>query len=206
DHAGEDHKFYMSGQSAGGCNKAGAQPCELHHGDPSHRKAHVSPPRYLATTGVALAAGGLVVSALSSSFVPGPYAGARSIGTTASFSGPLILSLCVGNCYLIEARLQTQSHQDGGDNMNATLGVVASMAVYDSVKDITDPKVSLVKAEAQSHRSIDSKSVTFVADYAAVNAAVGRLVASVPKETVSDVYNSLAGVVDASVHNNISPR
>eukprot|EP00439_Symbiodinium_sp_Y106_P040607 s374_g4.t9 len=30
---------YQSGQSAGGCNKDGAQPCELHHGDPSHRKS-----------------------------------------------------------------------------------------------------------------------------------------------------------------------
>eukprot|EP00439_Symbiodinium_sp_Y106_P059913 s3152_g8.t2 len=174
------------------------------------------------------------------------------------------------------------------DSVNAALGrVVASVlkekvvAVYDSVKDITDPKVpsymkSLVKAEdaekaykgflefkdvvaknqvakagleaigtaakalsdssypflretlkaidklivmgsqmggnllkaaAEAHHkaigSIDSIGVTSPADYKAVNAALGRVVASVPNATVMDAYNSLAGVVDASVPNNM---
>ena len=36
-----------------------------------------------------------------------------------------------------------------------------------------------------------------------MNAAIGRLVASVPKSTVMDVYNSMAKVVDSSVPNNM---
>eukprot|EP00439_Symbiodinium_sp_Y106_P043209 s5067_g5.t1 len=66
---------------------------------------------------------------------------------------------------------------------------------------------NLLKAAAEAHHkaigSIDSKGVTSPADYEAVNAALGRVVASVPKATVMDVYNSLAGVVDASVQNNM---
>ncbi|OLP86987.1 Peridinin-chlorophyll a-binding protein, chloroplastic [Symbiodinium microadriaticum] len=45
--------------------------------------------------------------------------------------------------------------------------------------------------------STDSICVTSVADCAAVNAAVDRVVASTP--TVMDVYNSLVGVVDANI-------
>eukprot|EP00434_Breviolum_minutum_P030909 symbB.v1.2.027336.t1/scaffold2762.1/size141425/13 len=41
------------------------------------------------------------------------------------------------------------------------------------------------------------------ADYEAVNAALGRIVASVPKQTVMDVYNSMAKIVDPSVTNNM---
>ena len=66
---------------------------------------------------------------------------------------------------------------------------------------------NLLKAAAEAHHkaigNIDSKGVTSPADYEAVNAAWGRVVASVPKATVMDVYNSLAGVVDASVPNNM---
>ena len=66
---------------------------------------------------------------------------------------------------------------------------------------------NLLKAAAEAHHkaigSIDSKGLTSAADYEAVNAALGRVVASVPKATVMDVYNSLAGVVDASVPNNM---
>ena len=66
---------------------------------------------------------------------------------------------------------------------------------------------NLLKAAAEAHHkaigSIDSIGVTSPADYKAVNAALGRVVASVPKATVMDVYNSLAGVVDASVPNNM---
>ncbi|CAL1131092.1 unnamed protein product [Cladocopium goreaui] len=66
---------------------------------------------------------------------------------------------------------------------------------------------NLLKAAAEAHHkaigSIDATGVTSAADYEAVNAAIGRLVASVPKTTVMDVYNSMAKVVDSSVPNNM---
>ena len=53
---------------------------------------------------------------------------------------------------------------------------------------------NLLKAAAEGHHkaigSVDAKGVTSAADYEAVNAAIGRIVASVPKATVMDVYNS----------------
>ncbi|CAK9060161.1 Peridinin-chlorophyll a-binding protein, partial [Durusdinium trenchii] len=66
---------------------------------------------------------------------------------------------------------------------------------------------NLLKAAAEAHHkaigSVDAKGVTSAADYEAVNAAIGRIVASVPKATVMDVYNSMAAVVDGSVPNNM---
>merc|ERR1719265_2024619 len=66
---------------------------------------------------------------------------------------------------------------------------------------------NLLKAAAEAHHkaigSIDAKGVTSAADYEAVNAALGRLVASVPKSTVMDVYNSMKGITDASIPNNL---
>ena len=66
---------------------------------------------------------------------------------------------------------------------------------------------NLLKAAAEAHHkaigSIDAKGVTSAADYEAANAAIGRIVASVPKATVMDVYNSMAAVVDGTVPNNM---
>ena len=60
-----------------------------------------------------------------------------------------------------------------------------------------------LKAAAEAHHkaigSIDASGVTSAADYEAVNAALGRVIASVPKSTVMDVYNSFAGMVDSSI-------
>merc|ERR1712117_856354 len=65
----------------------------------------------------------------------------------------------------------------------------------------------LLKQAAAAHHkaigSIDAKGVTSAADYEAVNAAIGRIVASVPKSKVMDVYNSMSKVVDSSVTNNM---
>merc|ERR1711941_125548 len=66
---------------------------------------------------------------------------------------------------------------------------------------------NLLKAAAEAHHkaigSIDAKGVTSSADYEAVNAALGRVVASVPTSKVMDVYNAMAGVVDSTVPNNM---
>jgi len=65
---------------------------------------------------------------------------------------------------------------------------------------------ALSAAAAAHHQAIshiDGKGVPTLADYEAVNSALGHVIASVPKNTVMDVYNSFAGLVDSSVPNNM---
>merc|ERR1712117_779736 len=65
----------------------------------------------------------------------------------------------------------------------------------------------LLKQAAAAHHkaigSIDASGVTSAADYEAVNAALGRVIASVPKNTVMVVYNTFAGLVQPTVPNNL---
>lgn len=56
-----------------------------------------------------------------------------------------------------------------------------------------------VLAHAKAIDSIDGKGVTSLADYEAINAAIGHIVASVPKATVIDVYNAFAQVAPKDV-------
>merc|ERR1712137_1098499 len=60
-----------------------------------------------------------------------------------------------------------------------------------------------LKAVDKTIGSIDAKGVTSLADYEAVNAAIGRMVASVPTSKVMDVYNSWAGILSPSVPNKL---
>merc|ERR1711903_401170 len=64
-----------------------------------------------------------------------------------------------------------------------------------------DPK--LLKEAAEAHHkaigSIDANGVTSAADYTAVNAALGKLIASVPQSAVMDVYNAFAKIVTPAV-------
>merc|ERR1712054_648462 len=61
----------------------------------------------------------------------------------------------------------------------------------------------LLKEAAEAHHkaigSIDSKGVTSAADYGAVNAALGKLIASVPQSQVMDVYNAFAKILGSGV-------
>merc|ERR1712004_119907 len=65
----------------------------------------------------------------------------------------------------------------------------------------------LLKQAAAAHHkaigSIDAKGVTSAADYEAVNAAIGRIVASVPKSKVMDVFNAFKDVVNPAVPNKL---
>merc|ERR1712222_184517 len=65
-----------------------------------------------------------------------------------------------------------------------------------------DPKLLKAAAEAH-HKAIGSISgatgVTSKADWEAVNAALGRVFASVPESSVMDVYNAVSGITDAGV-------
>merc|ERR1711953_1267147 len=56
-----------------------------------------------------------------------------------------------------------------------------------------------LKAVDKAIGSIDGKGVTSAADYEAVNAALGRVVASVPASKVMDVYNAFAKEVNPAV-------
>jgi len=64
---------------------------------------------------------------------------------------------------------------------------------------------NLLKAAAEAHHkaigSIDANGLTSAADYEAVNAALGRVIASVPTSKVMDVYNSFAALVNPAVPN-----
>merc|ERR1712150_268250 len=66
---------------------------------------------------------------------------------------------------------------------------------------------NLLKQAAEAHHkaigSIDATGVTSAADYEAVNAALGRVIASVPASKVMDVYNSFSGVVGSQIPNNM---
>jgi len=66
---------------------------------------------------------------------------------------------------------------------------------------------NLLKAAAEAHHkaigSIDAKGVTSAADFEAVNAALGRVVASVPTAKVMDVYNAFASVTNPSIPNKL---
>merc|ERR1711920_139168 len=67
-----------------------------------------------------------------------------------------------------------------------------------------DPK--LLKEAAEAHHkaigSIDAKGVTSASDYEAVNAALGKAIASVPQSQVMDVYNTFAKLLGSGVVGN----
>jgi len=64
---------------------------------------------------------------------------------------------------------------------------------------------ALLKKAAEAHHKaiagVDSKGVLQEADYEAINAALGKLIASVPKSQVMDVYNAFAKYVNPVVGN-----
>merc|ERR1712056_71320 len=66
---------------------------------------------------------------------------------------------------------------------------------------------NLLKAAAEAHHkaigSVDASGVTSAADYEAVNAALGRAIASVPASKVMDVYNAFSGIVSSQIPNNM---
>jgi len=66
-----------------------------------------------------------------------------------------------------------------------------------------DPKLLKIAALAHHNaiQSVDAKGVTSEADFEKVNSALGKLIASVPKSTVMDVYNAFAKSVNPVVGN-----
>jgi len=64
-----------------------------------------------------------------------------------------------------------------------------------------DPKAlhGAVEAHHKAIAGVDDKGVLTSADYEAVNAALGQLIASVPTSQTMDVYNSFAKIVSPDV-------
>ena len=64
-----------------------------------------------------------------------------------------------------------------------------------------------LKAAAEAHHkaigSIDASGLTSAADFEAVNAALGRVIASVPTSKVMDVYNAFGKIVPGTVPNKL---
>merc|ERR1712046_343787 len=89
-----------------------------------------------------------------------------------------------------------------GANVKDVLKAVDKAIVMGSSMD-----GNLLKAAAEAHHkaigSIDANGVPSAADYEAVNAALGRVVASVPTATVMDVYNAWAGIISPPVPNKL---
>merc|ERR1712174_193249 len=54
------------------------------------------------------------------------------------------------------------------------------------------------QAHAKAIQGMDSKGVLSEADFTAINAGLGKAIASVPPSTVMDVYNAMAKVVGSS--------
>merc|ERR1719454_424789 len=89
-----------------------------------------------------------------------------------------------------------------GASASQTLKAVDKAIVMGSAMD-----GNLLKAAAEAHHeaigSIDGNGLTSAADYEAVNAALGRVVASVPAAKVMDVYNAFAKLVNPAVPNKL---
>merc|ERR1712003_536874 len=64
---------------------------------------------------------------------------------------------------------------------------------------------ALLKEAAEAHHkaigSVDAKLVTSASDFEAINAGLGKAIASVPTSKVMDVYNAFSGIVSPVVPN-----
>merc|ERR1712054_524221 len=89
-----------------------------------------------------------------------------------------------------------------GVSANQALKAIDKAIVMGSAMD-----GNLLKAAAEAHHkaigSIDAQGVTSAADCEAVNAALGRVIASVPTSKVMDVYNAFSSIVNPAVPNKL---
>merc|ERR1711972_112939 len=94
-------------------------------------------------------------------------------------------------------------------NQVSSPGPAATVPSGDSIgaaaKKLADASYPFLKAAAEAHHkaigSIDAKGVTSAADYEAVVAGLGKVIASVPTGQVMDVYNAFAKIVPGQVPN-----
>merc|ERR1711869_106043 len=84
--------------------------------------------------------------------------------------------------------------------LNGKLGAIDKALVMGASMD-----GKLLKEAAEAHHkaigSIDDKLVTSASDFQAINAALGKVIASVPTSQVMDVYNAFGKIVNPVVPN-----
>merc|ERR1712045_955516 len=89
-----------------------------------------------------------------------------------------------------------------GVSPNAAMKAIDKMIVMGASMD-----GKLLQEAAMTHskalNSMDSKLVTDAASYQAVNAALGKVIASVPSSQVMDVYNAVGKITGSSVPNKL---
>jgi len=88
----------------------------------------------------------------------------------------------------------------GSASPKAVLAAIDKALVMGSAMD-SGALQEAARAHVQAIGSVDARGVTTQADFAAINAGLGKAIASVPTAKVMDVYNGFAKVVDAQVPN-----
>merc|ERR1719251_714218 len=135
----------------------------------------------------------------------GPAAGVAALGAAPVFADE------IGDAAKKLAEASYPFAKEVDWNSGIYLQAPGSFQPLDAVKAIdkmilmgsqADPKLLKAAAEAH-HKAIGSVSgangVTSAADWEATNAALGRVIASVPESTVMDVYNSVSAITDSGV-------
>merc|ERR1711879_297405 len=84
-----------------------------------------------------------------------------------------------------------------GKSPQDVMKAVDKMTVMGSAMDGAALKEAAL-AHVKAIEGVDAKGVLSQADFAAINAGLGKAIASVPTSKVMDVYNAMAGVIGNS--------
>ena len=151
----------------------------------------------------------------SVSFVPGPLRRTAAPVAAASAAGMMMAPAAFADEIGDAAKKLGDASYDFAKEVDWNNGIflqapgkfqpLKALKAIDKMIDMgaaADPKLLKAAAEAH-HKAIGSISgpngVTSRADWDAVNAALGRVVASVPKAKVMDVYNAVKDITDPKV-------
>lgn len=162
----------------------------------------------------ACAAAAAALCSLKTTFVPGPLSRSRAMaaGATAGvIMAPAAFADQIGDAAkkLGDASYDFAKEVDWNNGIflqaPGTFQPLKALKAIDKMIEMgaaADPKLLKAAAEAH-HKAIGSISgpngVTSRNDWDAVNAALGRVVASVPKDKVMDVYNAVSDITDPGV-------
>ncbi len=147
---------------------------------------------------------------LRSTFVPAPARSAAPMAAAGSLAATLGASAAHADAIddaakkLSEASYPFLKEIDWTSDVYGKLPTASPAAVLKAIDKMIVMGGAMdsaaLKAGALAHHkaigSIDAKGVTSLADYTAVNAAIGHMVASVPEATTMDVYNAFAAFRD----------
>merc|ERR1719343_181426 len=132
-------------------------------------------------------------------------------------STPAALSSKLGGIDAAAAKLSSASYpfiQDIDWTSDLSLTPLPGVAPIDVMKAVDKMLVmgasmdgKLLKEAAEAHHkalgNMDAKLVASAGDYEAINAALGKVIASVPSSQVMDVYNAMGKIVSPVVNNNL---